>query len=308
MSSSVLTKTAVFGRAPTYTGKVRETYDVGDERLLMVATDRISALDVVLPNGVPDKGRVLTQLSEWWFWQMKEWGIPHHFVATVTARNDVDMLGRRLPQDYYGRSMVVRKASRLDCEAIVRGYITGSGWKDYQATGAICGIRLPKGLLESEEFVEPLFTPSTKAEVGHDQNISFQELMTIIGHEHAEAVRDLSYRIYKMARQVARERGIIIADTKFEFGVINDRVILIDEVLTPDSSRFWPLAGYEAGHGQPSFDKQPVRDWLSGERAAGRWDGTQENAPVMPEQLVKETSERYHQIYRLLTGSELKVD
>ena len=307
MSSSVLTRTTIHGRAPKYRGKVRETYDIGDERLLMVATDRISALDIVLPNGVPDKGRILTLLSEWWFWRLKEWGIPHHFVATVTAQNELDILGRGLPSEYHGRSMVVRQAQRLDCEAIVRGYITGSGWKDYQTTGAICGIKLDPGLIESQEFAVPLFTPSTKAEVGHDQNISFQELMTIIGHDKADVVRDLSFKIYAQARQLAREQGIIIADTKFEFGVINDRVILIDEVLTPDSSRFWPLVGYEAGHGQPSFDKQPVRDWLSGERAAGRWDGTQESAPAMPEQLIEKTSERYHQIYRLLTGSELKV-
>lgn len=277
-------------------GKVRDTYDLGDQ-LLIVATDRISALDVILPTPIPHKGEVLTRLSAWWFDRITN-VLPHHFVTLVDGTTAPDI---PLPLDerYYGRSMLVKKAKRLDAECIARGYISGSGWKDYQRTGAICGIPLPAGLGESERLVEPIFTPSTKATAGHDENISFEELVELVGEEHAGAMKVRTLATYQYAHEVARERRIIIADTKLEFGIRNEEVILIDEVLTPDSSRFWPADRYEAGGPQPSFDKQPVRDWL-----AKNWkDG--DPAPEIPGDVVAATTDRYLTVFRMLTGEDL---
>jgi phosphoribosylaminoimidazole-succinocarboxamide synthase len=281
----------------TYRGKVRDTYDLGD-RLLIVATDRISAFDVVLPTAVARKGEVLTRLSAWWFERVAR-VVPTHFIAVVDAQNAGEV---PLPLDerYYGRSMLVRKAKRIDAECIVRGYLSGSAWKEYQLTGAVCGITLPEGLRESEQLAEPIFTPSTKPEVGHDQNVTFEDFAVIVGEDTANAARVRSLAVYGYAQQVARERGVIIADTKFEFGMWNEEVILIDEALTPDSSRFWPLEGYRAGGPQPSLDKQPVRDWMA---SSGWEDG--DTPPQMPADVVAATTARYLAVYKMLTGEEL---
>jgi phosphoribosylaminoimidazole-succinocarboxamide synthase len=281
----------------TYRGKVRDTYDLGD-KMLIIATDRISAADVVLPAGIPEKGRILTQLSAWWFERMKE-VVPNHFIAVITEVNK-DLVPFPLGPEYYGRSMLVRKADRLKAECIARGYITGSGWKDYQRTGAVCGIPLPEGLRESERLPEPIFTPSTKPDAGHDENISYEQLEELVGEEAANAMKIRTLAVYNYAHAVALERGIIIADTKLEFGYWNEEVILIDEVLTPDSSRFWPADQYRPGGSQPSFDKQPVRDWLS---KSGWKEGTP--LPDVPNEVVSATTERYRTAYRMLTGQEL---
>lgn len=278
-------------------GKVRDTYDLGDQ-LLIVATDRISAFDVVVPTGIPRKGEVLSRLSAWWFERIKD-VVPNHFVALITEEN-ASLLPFPIGPEYYGRSMLVRKAQRLNAECIARGYITGSGWKDYQRTGKICGISLPPGLVESQQLPQTLFTPSTKADVGHDENISYKELAELVGEEHANAMNRRTIAVYDYARTVALERGIIIADTKFEFGVWNEEVILIDEVLTPDSSRFWPADTYKPGGSQPSFDKQPVRDWI----AASGWKDT-DPPPVLPDDVVAATTERYLKVYEMLTGEKL---
>ncbi len=275
-------------------GKVRDTFDLGDN-LLIVATDRISAFDVILPTGIPRKGEVLTRLSAWWFERMND-VVPNHFITVISEEN-ASLVPFKLDSRYFGRSMLVRKAERLDAECIARGYISGSGWKDYQRTGVICGVPLPAGLQESERLPEPIFTPSTKAEVGHDQNISYEEFASILGDELANAVRTHTLAVYEHA--VALEPGVIIADTKLEFGICNDEVILIDEVLTPDSSRFWPVDSYRAGGAQPSLDKQPVRDWM-----ASNWkDG--DPLPVLPPDVVAATTERYMAVYKTLTGEEL---
>ncbi len=278
-------------------GKVRDTYDLGDQ-LLIVATDRISAFDVVLHGGIPRKGEILTRLSAWWFDRIKE-VVPNHFVALITAENAATV---PLPLDerYFGRSMLVKKARRLDAECIARGYISGSGWKEYQRAGSVCGVALPEGLRESDRLPSTIFTPTTKAEVGHDENISYEELAAMVGEENANAMRTRTIAVYEYARAVAEERGVIIADTKFEFGVWNEEVILIDEVLTPDSSRFWPIDGYRPGGPQPSFDKQPVRDWMA---ASGWKDG--DPAPVIPDEVATATTERYLKVYKTLTGEEL---
>lgn len=277
-------------------GKVRDTFDLG-ENLLIVASDRISAFDVVLPTGIPHKGEVLTRLSAWWFERTKD-VVPNHFIALITEEN-ASLVPFELDSKYFGRTMLVRKAQRLDAECIVRGYISGSGWKDYQRTGAICGVPLPAGLRESERLPEPIFTPSTKAAIGHDENITYEELEGIVGGDVANIVRTRTLAIYEHA--VALEPGIIIADTKLEFGIWNDEVILIDEALTPDSSRFWPVDGYSAGGAQQSFDKQPVRDWM----AANWQDG--EPGPIIPPAVVAATAERYMAVYKTLTGEELPV-
>lgn len=280
----------------TYRGKVRDTYDLGD-KMLIVATDRTSAFDVVLPTGIPRKGEVLSRLSAWWFERIKE-VVPNHFIALITEKN-ARLVDLPLTPEYFGRSMLVKKAKRLDAECIVRGYLSGSGWKDYQRSGAVCGIPLAEGLRESERLHEAIFTPSTKPEVGHDENISYDGLVEIVGEDAANAMKLRSLAIYSYAHTVALERGVIIADTKFEFGLWNDEVILIDEVLTPDSSRFWPAETYRAGGPQPSLDKQPVRDWM-----AGAWkDG--EPPPAIPAEVVKSTTERYMAIYKKLTGEDL---
>ena len=283
-------------------GKVRDVYEVGDDILLIVATDRISAFDVVLEPGIPDKGACLTQISNFWFDLLAKEGIENHLVATKVA----DMPEELHPHEdvLRGHAVLVEKLEPLEVECIVRGYITGSGWKDYQKTGQICGIDLPAGLQESAQFPAPLFTPSTKAAIGdHDENISFEEATKIVGQETAEWLRGTSIRIYELARDYAAERGIILADTKFEFGRRADgTIVLMDEVLTPDSSRFWPADQYKVGQGQPSFDKQFVRDWLETQD----WDKTAPG-PRLPDHIVEGTSQRYKEAYEKLTGHAFTV-
>jgi len=275
-------------------GKVRDIYDLGD-RLLIVATDRLSAFDVVLPTPIPDKGRVLTQLSLFWFEKLSD-VIPHH---VLEARN---FTGELAPyaEALAGRAMLVRRTEPFPIECVVRGYISGSGLKDYQKTGAICGIPLPKGLRDSDRLPEPIFTPSTKATTGHDENISFEEAAARVGRPLAERLRDTSLELYKRAAEHAAARGIIIADTKFEFGMRNGEMIWIDEALTPDSSRFWPADRYEPGKAQPSFDKQFVRDYL--ERIG--WN-KQPPAPALPPDVVSGTQQKYREAYQRITGHAL---
>lgn len=279
-------------------GKVREMFEVG-EHLLMVATDRISAFDVILPDAIAYKGKVLTQISKFWFERIAEEGIvPHHLVTAVAA--EFPSILSPFQDQLEGRSMLVRRCQPLPIECVVRGYMAGSGWKEYQETGTICGISLPEGLTESDELPEPIFTPATKATTGHDENISFERAAEIVGEETAERVRELSLRIYSWARAYARERGIIICDTKFEFGIAGSQLLLIDEVLTPDSSRFWPASEYRPGRSQPSFDKQFIRDYLE----TLDWDKTPPG-PELPPEIVQATTERYLEVYRQLTGEEL---
>ena len=296
MTSGTMMRTEL--PAPVIRGKVRDTYDLGD-RLLLVATDRISALDLVLPTPIPRKGEVLTRLSAWWFARIGE-VVPHHFIAVIDAGNAEALVPFPLPASCHGRSMLVKKARRHEAECIVRGYLSGSGWKEYRRDGAVCGIALPEGLEESQRLAEPIFTPSTKADVGHDENISYERLEAIVGAEPANAMRKRSRAVYDYGHQVALERGIIIADTKFEFGLRDEETILIDEALTPDSSRFWPLDRYQPGGPQPSFDKQPVRDWLV---ASGWREG--DPAPEIPDDVAEATTERYLTVYRALTGEDL---
>jgi phosphoribosylaminoimidazole-succinocarboxamide synthase len=279
-------------------GKVRDTYDLGDGRLLMVATDRISAFDVVLPNGIPDKGAVLTQLSAFWFERTKG-VVPNHFLRLIDNCDNAD-LPFPCPQEIAGRSMVVRKAQRLDIECVARGYLSGSGWVEYRETGTVCGIPLPKGLTESAELPEAIFTPATKAESGHDINISFERVVEMVGAETAALLRDSALAVYRYAANYARQRGIIIADTKFELGWCEGELILIDELLTPDSSRFWSFDTYQPGKPQPSFDKQPVRDWL----IASGWN-REPPPPKLPPEVVAGTSARYREAFRRLTGHEI---
>ena len=278
-------------------GKVRDVYDLG-ENLLIVATDRISAFDVVLPTGIPDKGLVLTQLSAFWF-ELTGAIVPNHFNQVVDSTR-VPGIDAELPREMIGRAMVVRKAERIDVECVVRGYITGSGWKDYQRDGEVSGIALPPNLKESQELFEPIFTPTTKAEEGHDLPITYEQVAELAGERGANAVRLRSLAIYRYGRDYARERGIIIADTKFEFGWRDNEVILIDECLTPDSSRFWPADKYKSGGPQPSFDKQYVRDYL--EDIA--WNKAPP-APELPPEVVERTAEKYREAFQLLTGREL---
>lgn len=277
-------------------GKVRELFDLGDA-YLMVATDRISAFDCIMPNGIPRKGEVLTQISHFWFEKFAN-VVPNHLLAKANA-----LLPERLrpfAATLERRSMIVKRAKPLAIECVVRGYLSGSGWKEYQQSQTVCGIRLPDGLTESAQLPEPIFTPATKAETGHDENIPFERAMEIVGRDVAEQTRALSQMIYRQASQYARERGIIIADTKFEFGIFEGKLILIDEVLTPDSSRFWPADEYEAGRSQPSFDKQFLRDYL--ERIG--WN-KQPPAPPLPSYVVQKTQEKYLEAYTRLTGRQL---
>jgi phosphoribosylaminoimidazole-succinocarboxamide synthase len=277
-------------------GKVRELFDLGDA-LLMVATDRISAFDCIMPNGIPRKGEVLTQISHFWFEKFA--GIvPNHLLAR--AKDPLPDNLRQFTSLLEGRSMIVKKAKPLAIECVVRGYLSGSGWKEYEKSQTVCGIKLPEGLTESAQLPEPIFTPATKAETGHDENISFERAAEIVGHDNAEKARALSLQIYRSARTYARERGIIIADTKFEFGIFDGELILIDEVLTPDSSRFWPADLYEAGSSQPSFDKQFLRDYL--ERI--HWN-KQPPAPQLPDYVVQKTQEKYLEAFTRLTGRKL---
>ena len=277
-----------------YQGKVRDTYDLGEGQLLMVATDRISAFDVVLPTGIPEKGAVLCQISAFWF-DMTEDIIPNHFVSLATDRSDLG-----LSDDLARRSMIVKRADRIDVECIVRGFITGSAWGEYRRTGTVAGQPMPEGLQDGDMFPEPLFTPSTKAEEGHDENITVAQMEDLVGKELTERLSKASIEVYSTARDFAREKGIIIADTKFEFGIIDGEISLIDEVLTPDSSRFWDVDGYAPGKSQPSYDKQYVRDWLD---EAG-WDH-EPPAPELPDDVVASTAERYLEAYRMLTGNSL---
>lgn len=277
-------------------GKVRELFEV-DGHLLMVATDRISAFDVILPNAIPHKGKVLTQLSAFWFERL-EGMVDHHLVSVQVDEFPAPLQPFR--EELAGRSMLVRKCTPLPIECVVRGYLAGSGWAEYRQSETICGSRLPSGLVESAELPEPIFTPATKATNGHDENISFDRAAQIIGAELAEQVRDLSLRIYNRAREYALEKGIIICDTKFEFGMEGSRLLLIDEVLTPDSSRFWPADEFEPGKPQPSFDKQFIRDYLE----TLDWDKAPPG-PELPSSIVEATSQRYLEAYRLLTGKNL---
>jgi len=294
---AVLVETALPGAPLFHRGKVRDTYDLGD-RLLMVATDRISAFDVVLPNGIPDKGAVLTQLSAFWF-ELTGGVVPNHLVRLVDS-TEIEGVPFSIPLELLGRAMIVRKARRVDVECVARGYLSGSGWQEYRETGKVCGIRLPAGLRESEELAEPIFTPSTKAASGHDINISFEETVDLLGAKAADVLRVRTLAVYNFARDYARERGIIIADTKLEFGWMDDELIAIDELCTPDSSRFWPADGYRPGGSQPSFDKQPVRDWL----IDSGWN-KEPPPPVLPPEVVESTAERYREAFRRLTGREL---
>ncbi|MDT5294923.1 MAG: phosphoribosylaminoimidazole-succinocarboxamide synthase [Acidobacteriota bacterium] len=282
-------------------GKVRDVYEADDRHLLIVATDRISAFDCILPTQIERKGEVLTALSGFWFERLAA-VTPHHLVTT-----DIEQMPQALHSSadmLRGRSMLVRRTEVFPVECVVRGYLAGSGWKDYRSTGEVCGHRLPAGLPESAKLAEPLFTPSTKAEEGHDENISEARMSELVGIEVAERLRDISLALYREAERYARSRGIIIADTKFEFGRDRDgRILLIDEALTPDSSRFWPAEAYEPGHAQPSFDKQFVRDYLE----TLRWD-KRPPAPPLPPEVASATTARYLEAYRLLTGKSLEPE
>jgi phosphoribosylaminoimidazole-succinocarboxamide synthase len=275
-------------------GKVRDIYDLGD-KLLLVASDRISAFDIILPTLIPDKGKILTQLSEFWFGVTKDL-VPNHLITTKVDEFPAACQAHKAELE--GRSMLVKKSTPAPVECIVRGYLSGSGWKDYQQTGAVCGISLPKGLVEASRLEQPIFTPSTKAAVGfHDINISFNDMITNVGRKRAEKMRDATIAIYQRARSLAETKGIIIADTKLEFGIEGDDIILIDEVLTPDSSRFWPLDGYKPGKTPDSFDKQFVRDYLINLP----WD-MKSPPPVLPPEIVKKTQEKYNEALRRLTS------
>ena len=278
-------------------GKVRDVYTVGADTLLIVATDRISAFDVVLPNAIPEKGRVLTALTLFWLDLIRDL-VPNHLI-TADVREYPEPL-KKYARELEGRSMLVRRCAVVPFECVVRGYLAGSGWKDYRKTGAVCGVALPPGLQESEKLPEPIFTPATKAEAGHDLNVSEAEMARAVGAELTATLKRLSRAIYTWAADYAASRGIIVADTKFEFGRVDGRVILVDEVLTPDSSRFWPAAEYAPGKSPSSFDKQYVRDYL--ERLA--WN-KQPPAPELPPEVIRRTSEKYLEAYRLLTGKSL---
>ncbi len=277
-------------------GKVRDVYEVGDDKLLVVATDRLSAFDVVMAEGIPDKGRVLTQLSLFWFNLFRD--IPSHLLTADMSEYPAEL--KPFADQIEGRSMLVKKATPFPIECVARGYLAGSGWKDYRATGTVCGVRLPAGLLESSIIDRPIFTPATKAATGHDENIDWEKTVEAVGHEAAAKLRDNTLDLYTRARAYAAERDILIADTKFEWGTWKGQIILIDEVLTPDSSRFWPKDGYAPGRSQPSFDKQYVRDYLE----SLKWN-KQPPPPPLPAEVVEKTAEKYRDAYRRLTGHSL---
>ena len=289
LASQPLLETNLPGYTLRARGKVRDIYDDGD-RLLIVATDRISAFDYILATGIPGKRRVLTQMTLFWL-EFLRGVVPNHLLST-------DMSA--LPPEFEGRSMWVKKAAMFDVECVARGYLSGSGWKDYVRTGALCGIPLPQGLRESDPLPEPIFTPATKAQSGHDENIPFETVVERLGAATAERLRELTLAIYKKASAYARERGIIIADTKFEFGVVDGEIILADEVMTPDSSRFWPAETYAPGGPQPSYDKQFVRDYLE----SIHWN-KQPPAPALPPAVAEKTAEKYKEAYRVLSGKSL---
>jgi phosphoribosylaminoimidazole-succinocarboxamide synthase len=293
-AAKVISETHFAGIARTARGKVRDIYDLGD-RLLIVATDRLSAFDVVMPTPIPDKGRVLTQLSLFWFQLLRD-VIPNHVLSSTNFPAPFD----KHANDLAGRSMLVRKTQPLPIECVARGYLSGSGWKEYRTTGKVCGIQLPAGLQESDKLPEPIFTPATKATSGHDENISFEHVGDLIGKDLADRVRSITLEIYRRAAAYAEPRGILVADTKFEFGLLNGELIWIDEALTPDSSRFWPASQYKPGGPQPSFDKQYVRDYL--ERI--RWPKTPPG-PELPPDVVAGTRAKYREAFRILVGHEL---
>ncbi len=282
-------------------GKVRDLFEVGD-RLLLVASDRLSAFDVVLPTPIPDKGRVLTGISRFWFEATTDI-IPNHLLATSPTELPADFTDAAGMRDLRGRMMLCRRARVLPVEVIVRGYVAGSGWKDYRRTGAICGIALPSGLRESDRLPEPIFTPSTKAQVGHDENIGFDALVDLVGADMAEKVRDIALRLYRRGAEIAEKAGILLADTKFELGTALDtgELLLIDEVLTPDSSRFWDASAYEPGRAQASYDKQPIRDWLE----TKPWDKTYPG-PELPAEIVGDTRARYVTAFERITGASFE--
>ena len=285
-------------------GKVRDTYSITDDLLLMVATDRISAFDVVLPTGIPNKGLVLNRISSFWF-NKTEHLIPNHLVALADAEGAAALLSQNptlagVSPELASQAMIVKRAERLDLECIVRGYITGSAWAEYRRQGTVSGQPMPDGLVEGMKFPEPLFTPTTKAEEGHDQNMSRQEVKDLVGAEMAQQLEEASKSVYEFAHDYSQERGIILADTKMEFGLLNGQLILIDELLTPDSSRFWDMEGYSPGKSQPNYDKQFVRDWLLDQG----WN-QEPSAPELPEDVISKTTERYTEAYRRLTGVEL---
>ena len=294
-SNGALLATSIPGLPEPHRGKVRDIYDLGDS-LLFVATDRISAFDCVMPNGIPDKGKVLTQMSLFWF-ELLSW-MPNHLLCWDAAQFPASL--KAVAGDLAGRSLIVKKARTIPLECIVRGYLIGSGWKDYRKNGRVCGIPLPAGYQQAQKLEEPLFTPSTKADSGHDENISFETAVELVGREKAEKVRECTLRIYKEAAAHAEKCGIILADTKFEFGDFNGEVILIDEVLTPDSSRFWPKSDYRVGCSPPSLDKQFVRDYLE----SLDWDKTPP-APALPEVIVMKTREKYVVALKALSGKTL---
>ena len=297
LSTAPLLETTLDGLTLHRRGKVRDVYEV-DGGLLIVATDRISAFDYVLGSGIPDKGRVLTQLSAFWFGRMHDL-VPHHLIAIdpdafpAAARRHADVLR--------GRAMFVRRTEPIPIECVARGYLSGSGWKEYREGGSVCGVKLPAGLRESDRLPEPIFTPATKAESGHDINISEPEAGAIVGHDLIARLKALTLEIYRRGAAHAESKGIIVADTKFEFGLAGSEVVLIDEVLTPDSSRFWPRAQYEPGHAQPSFDKQYVRDYLE----EIRWN-KQPPVPSLPDEVIRRTRDKYVEAFRLLTDRELQ--
>jgi phosphoribosylaminoimidazole-succinocarboxamide synthase len=287
-------------------GKVRDIYAAGDDRLLLVTTDRISAFDVVMAETIPMKGAVLTQISAWWFEQLK--GVPHHMISA-----DVDAIIRQVPalRDHRaaiaGRAMLCRRTDVFPIECVIRGYLSGSAWKEYAQHGTLAGEKLPPGLVESAKLEPAIFSPATKAETGHDENITIARMREILGDEVAHRLERMTREVYALGEKISRDQGIIIADTKFEFGIDKDgRIILIDEVMTPDSSRFWAVDAYRPGQPQPSFDKQPLRDYLDDERRAGRWNG-EAPAPPLPASVVDATSKRYLEAYRRITGDELAI-
>jgi phosphoribosylaminoimidazole-succinocarboxamide synthase len=297
MASNVISTTEFKSLTLKGRGKVRDIYDLGD-RLLIVATDRISAFDVVMPNPIPDKGKVLTQLSKFWFDLTKDI-IPNHVISTEVG--DFPKECQPYKESLKGRAMLVVKTEPLPVECVVRGYLSGSGWEEYKETGEVCGIKLPKGLLESSKLEEPIFTPATKAEVGlHDENITFEKVETILGKDLARQLKSFSLAIYEKARDFAEQRGIIIADTKMEFGSKDGKLLLIDELLTPDSSRFWPQSGYRPGGSQKSFDKQFLRDFL----LSLKWDKSPP-APELPKEIIQKTREKYLEAYERLVGKPL---
>ena len=298
----MFTETNLPGRL--FRGKVRDTFQVTEGRLLMVATDRISAFDVVLPTGIPSKGLVLNRMSAFWFEQTRHL-IPNHLIALADSPDAAPLIGASeslvgLPPEIAQQSMVVKQAERIDIECIVRGYITGSAWAEYKQEGTVSGKLMPSGLLEGQPFPEPLFTPTTKAEEGHDENMSDQEVTDMVGPSLAQQLAEVSTAVYQFARGYSLEKGIILADTKMEFGLLDGELILIDELLTPDSSRFWDQTGYQVGQSQPNFDKQFVRDWLTTQG----WD-REPPAPPLPDDIVAKTSERYLEAYHRITGLRL---